>query len=429
MLKEKILPADTFTVINKSILTNYDKKILIMLYQPIIGSISINLYLSLWSYLDKMDFMSIEYNHHNLINNMGVSLEDIISSREKLEALGLVRSYIKKDRINSLIYELYSPLSPNEFFKNPLLSVSLYSTIGKIEYERLKEYFRLPKINISEYADISCNFNDIFDVIDINSYENTSYDLKKVNVNKLSVISKINIDNTLSLVPEEILNIRSVTKDMKDLIYNLSLIYNLDDYHMSDLISSSVNSKKTIDKKLLRDNARKYYLFEHNGKLPSIALKSQPEYLRRNSELLSLKEKTIRQFETITPYDFLLSKHGGEKLTKNEISILEYLLVDMKLTPGVTNVLIDYVLRINDNKLIKNFVEVIAEQWSRKKIKTVSDAMELALKENKASKKIKEKKTKKIESKPEWFNQNIKAEKATEEEQEEINKLLSEYEV
>lgn len=429
MLKEKILPADTFTVINKSILTNYDKKILIMLYQPIIGSISISLYLSLWSYLDKMDFMSIEYDHHNLINDMGISLEDIVSSREKLEALGLVRTYIKKDKINNLIYELYSPLNPNDFFKNPILSVSLYSSIGKVEYERLKEYFRLPKINVDNYTDISCSFNEIFDVIDINSYENTSYDLKKVNVNKLSVISKLNIDNTLSLVPEELLNIRSVTKDMKDLIYKLSLIYNLDDYKMSDLINNSVNSKKSIDKKLLRENARKFYLFEHNGKLPSLALKNQPEYLRRNSEFVSPKEKMIRQFETISPYEFLLNKHGGDKLTKNETAILEYLLVDMNLTPGVTNVLVDYVLKINDNKLIKNFVEVIAEQWSRKNIKTVNDAMELALKENKKVKKIKEKKTKTTESKPNWFNKNIEVEKATLEEQEEINKILSEYEV
>ena len=38
MLKEKILPADTFVVINKSILSDQDRKIISMLYQPIIGS-------------------------------------------------------------------------------------------------------------------------------------------------------------------------------------------------------------------------------------------------------------------------------------------------------------------------------------------------------------------------------------------------------
>ena len=42
-----ILPADTYTVINKTILTENDRKILTMLYQPIIGSDSINLFFTL----------------------------------------------------------------------------------------------------------------------------------------------------------------------------------------------------------------------------------------------------------------------------------------------------------------------------------------------------------------------------------------------
>ena len=47
-----ILPADTYTVINKTILTENDRKILTMLYQPIIGSDAINLFFTLWMDLD-----------------------------------------------------------------------------------------------------------------------------------------------------------------------------------------------------------------------------------------------------------------------------------------------------------------------------------------------------------------------------------------
>jgi replication initiation and membrane attachment protein DnaB len=38
MTKMNILPADTYTVVNKSILTDIDREILINLYQPIVGS-------------------------------------------------------------------------------------------------------------------------------------------------------------------------------------------------------------------------------------------------------------------------------------------------------------------------------------------------------------------------------------------------------
>ena len=84
MLKEKLLPADTFVVLNKTVLNDQDRKILTMLYQPIIGSNSISLFFTLWSYLDKLELMSIECTHHHLMMSMRNGLEEIIEAREKL---------------------------------------------------------------------------------------------------------------------------------------------------------------------------------------------------------------------------------------------------------------------------------------------------------------------------------------------------------
>ena len=55
-----ILPADIYIVVNKTILQENDNKILTMLYQPIIGTDAINLYLTLCLDLDKNEFMSEE---------------------------------------------------------------------------------------------------------------------------------------------------------------------------------------------------------------------------------------------------------------------------------------------------------------------------------------------------------------------------------
>ena len=360
MIKEKVLPADTFVVINKTVLNDNDRKILTMLYQPIIGADSISLFFSLWSYLDKLELMSMEFTHHHLMTNMRTKLENIIESREKLEAIGLIRTYIKKDNINNYIYELYSPLSPSDFLNNPILNVSLYNNVGKIEYEKIKEYFKIPRINLKDYEDISCSFSDVFESTNISSFDSMVEDLKRVSINKLSVVSKLDLDNTLSLIPDEMLNIRSLTRDTKDLIYKLSFIYNLDDEQMSELIRNSLTEKKTIDKNALRTNCRKFYQFENSGKLPSIIYRNQPEYLRKPVGDTSNKARMIYQFETTSPYDFLVSKHSGSTPTKNEYAILEYLLIDMNLNPGVVNVLIDYVLKINNNKLVKNFIELIA---------------------------------------------------------------------
>ena len=44
MKKYTLLPADTYIVINKSVLTDKDNKILSLLYKPIIGYQAISLY-------------------------------------------------------------------------------------------------------------------------------------------------------------------------------------------------------------------------------------------------------------------------------------------------------------------------------------------------------------------------------------------------
>ena len=57
-------------------------------------------------------------------------------------------------------------------------------------------------------------------------------------------------------------------------------------------------------------------------------------------------------------------------------------MIDVGLQPAVVNVLVDYVLKKNNNKLTQAFVETIASQWKRCNIETASEAIELARKEN-----------------------------------------------
>ena len=54
--------------------------------------------------------------------------------------------------------------------------------------------------------------------------------------------------------------------------------------------------------------------------------------------------------------------------------MLVYLMIDLELNPGVINVLIDYVLSTQENKLPKKYVEAIATAWKREKIETVEQA-------------------------------------------------------
>lgn len=102
----------------------------------------------------------------------------------------------------------------------------------------------------------------------------------------------------------------------------------------------------------------------------------------------------IYTFETISPRELLISKNKGNEPTKRDLRLVEDLLLDYNLKPGVVNVLIDYVLNINDKKLTRGLVETMAGEWQRKGIETVEDAMSLCEKEHKkrTKKTIEEKK-------------------------------------
>jgi len=427
-MHDTIVSKDIYVVLNKTILNDSDRDILVMLYQPIIGAMPINMYFTLWSNLDKARLLSSEYLHEQLAKSLGVNLNILMECREKLEAIGLVKTYMKKGSVNTYIYELYSPLVPYDFFNNPLLSTALYTNVGKSEYQKLVKYFELPKIDLTDYQDVSVRFNDVFEVVALEQSEGLYDAIRKKSINNVEITPNIDLNLILNMIPDEILNKKSITRDTTDFIYKLSFIYNLSNEDAKELISNSISIKKTIDKDKLRENCLKYYSFENYGANPTIIYRTQPENLRSKIASTSKKAKIIYVFETTSPRDFLLSKTNVSSLSKSEMKLLEHLMVDLDLKAGVVNVLLDYVLRINDNKLTPKFVEAIALQWKRSNVETVEEAINIAKKEYKNRTKNESKKVVSSQIEPSWVNKQVEADIANPEEEQMMKKLLSEFE-
>lgn len=423
MAKYSLLPADTYTVVNKTILTENDKVNLINLYEPIIGPLPISLYLTLWSDLDRTLTLSIEYNHHHLMTFLKNSLEEIREAREALEAVGLIKTYYKEgDNINHYIYELYSPISAYEFFNHPILNIVLYNNIGVHEYNNLIKSYKKVSIKYDDYVDISNKFNETFKSSVGAMFNNE--DVKEKVSNKPILSNLIDFDAIKESIPNKVLNSQALNKKSKELINNLAFIYNLDTLKVSELIRLTIDENGLINKDVLIKEVRKYYEYNNGGSLPTIIYRTQPEYLKTPEGDLSNTGKMIYIFENTTPYDFLKSKYKNNNPTPRDLKILEYLALDLNMPPAVINVLIDYVLRINDNKLNKSYLETIAGQWTRLGIKTAKDAMNQAKKEYKKKPKKEIKKDTKL---PIWFDNEKKGTEISEEEKEEIETLLKEF--
>src|SRR4051812_22896331 len=139
---QKILPIDRYVVAAGGLLHEYDRKVLTFLYQPLIGSTSLSLFMTLWAELEENRLWSESSSHHLLMNLLGLNLKDIYEARLRLEGIGLLKAFVKQeDGERSFIYELQPPLMPEQFFMDGMLNIYLYRKIGKNHFSRLKRFF------------------------------------------------------------------------------------------------------------------------------------------------------------------------------------------------------------------------------------------------------------------------------------------------
>ena len=415
-----LLPADTYQVVNKSILSDTDRKYLISFYEPIIGHLATSLYLTLINDLELNSQVSRDLTHHHLMSILKIPLKTLKNAREALEAVGLLKTYFKSGSINNYIYEIYSPLSPNEFFNHPILNIVLYNNIGATEYEYLKKQYQKIKIDTKDYKDITKRLDEVMD----SGINIPGSDAIERSINDIAVGDKVDFDMILSSIPKGVINEKAFTKKTKELINQLAFIYKIDTLKMIELIRSVLNEFGMIDKNALRLQARRMYHF-NNGALPTLIYRSQPEYLKSPAGDTSMRGKIIAMFESINPVDFLRNKYGGTKPTNRDIKIIESLVIDLEMPPAVVNVLLDYVLRKNNNKLATNYIETIAGQWKRAGLKNATEAMNFAEKENK--KYTKKFDNEKVTKEPVWFNKVNEASEVTEADKEELENLLKEF--
>ena len=422
-----VLPADSYIVVNKSIITEQDKKILVDLYQPIIGNKAVSFYLTLLNDLDKNSVITEEFTHHHLLSVMQTSLEEITNMRERLEAVGLLKTYLKKGPVSNYVYVIYGPVSANEFLNHPILNIVLYNNVGKTEYKKIIESYKLPRVTLKDYEDISSSFDEVFTTVPVSSFLGNEDIIAK---NKGEIIFKNTIDFELLIsgLDTKIINEKAFNKDTKSLINNLCFLYNIDVITMQGLIKTCINEKGMIDKDSLRKASRNFYQFENSGNLPTLIHSSQPEHLKTPTGDVSPKGKMIYTFENTNPYQFIKSKYKNGKVVTRDLQLIESLLLDLKLSPGVVNVLLDYVLRVNNKQLNRKYIETIGSHWKRLGIETVPEAMDACIKEHKKIKKTNSNPKKINEEKvPDWFNQNIESKKISEQEQQVLEDLINNY--
>ncbi|MDE5630982.1 MAG: DnaD domain protein, partial [Bacilli bacterium] len=300
--------------------------------------------------------------------------------------------------------------------------------IGEMEYNNLVNYYKKHIISKHNYEEITSSMNETF--TSVTTFEATNESIRKQNKLGINLENLIDFDLVIAGLPKGMVNSKTFNKKNRELINQLSFVYNIDSIRMIDILRLVIDEVGMINKDKLRETARKNYEYNHNGSLPTLIYRTQPEHLKTPDGDLSNRGKMIYVFENTKPFDFLTHKNKGVKPTSRDLKLIEHLAVDFALPPGVVNVLIDYAIRVNDGKLNQNYIDTIASSWARKGIKTVPEAMEIAEKGHRKIQKTIDVSNKKSQAKiPSWMNKTseITAEEMTEEELAELENLYKEF--
>jgi len=158
---KELQPVDSYKILLSQPFSDYDRQLLTLFYQPLIGSQAMSLFMTLWA--DAEIIEDCEYNHYHLMNILTMPLEPIFEARVSLEAIGLLRTYSKREGdIRSHLYELCPPLDAKSFFGDPLLSTFLFSKIGEQAYRSLRDSFAR-KNNVKDgFDEVSRTFLDVY---------------------------------------------------------------------------------------------------------------------------------------------------------------------------------------------------------------------------------------------------------------------------
>lgn len=423
----EIQPIDHYTVGTNGMLQEYDRKIITFLYQPLIGSVCYSLYMSLWGEVEENRLWSTGSTHYHLMNVLSVNLQDVYEARMKLEGIGLLKAYEKKDDDHrSFLYELQPPLSPQEFFHDGMLNVYLYRKIGRTHYLRLKKFFTDEVMDKQQYINITRSFQDVFKSEQINflhhdanvdSETGSGEQYMKYGKNEGLALDEVDFDFQLLLagLSESMVPRKAFTSKVKETVLKLSYLYGIDPLQMKNIVLSSLDRDDAIDIELLRKTARDWYGMQTGDQLPDLTTRIETKKPVPSDKPLSQEEELVEYLENTSPKDVLSDISNGGSPSKADLQAVEEVLMSQKLPIGVMNVLIQYVLLKTDMKLTKGYMEKIASHWSRKKVTSASEAMNLAKKEHKQylewaegkkeNKTYRKKKPVRTEKLPEWFKE------------------------
>lgn len=370
----KLYMSDLYRVELHYPIDDIQNDILYYLYQPLLGTDAIGLYMMLVVEGKRMQRIVTPASLSRLISFMSMSLPDIEKNLRSLEAIGLLKTYVKRDEhCTQYIYQLQSPLSLKAFFKNQILTSLLSDSLSEDDYQKTIQYFKITLENLHEYEDITAKFQDVFTI----SHLQKKGRILRYNEDLKEKITQ-DIETTYDLellykgLADYQINRSKLSSEDIHYMTQLATVYSVDPLTLASLVKDAMQSTG-FNKDILKTNMKKYVEIDNMNQLKEVYHK-QPLQYHTDIEQQTPLVLHMKYLDSLTPYELLKDKQGGKEPVFHDLMIVEMLMVQLGLQPSVVNVLIEYVLGKNQNRLSKRYCEAIGASWARKNIHTAMDA-------------------------------------------------------
>lgn len=410
---ERLKPNTEFIVYSPMRLSDDHFEVLNQLYLPLIGTETVMTYFYLHESTAHFKPLAVRF-HKELMDALSVPLSDFMQRIEKLEGIGLMRTYVSNNEHDDLFtYELVAPLEAHAFFKDPMLSMYLYGKTGGEEYKKKRERLIYPQIpeNMSE---VTHKFTEVFNYVQDSSFVVPESGFKKETVSHGPNVDLDDFDFEVLFTHLKGTKIdkQFFNKEVRMLIVKLSVLFNLNAYDMKQILLNSTNQYRGIDKEKLKYEARIYYQKESGKELPVMSDTAGQETDKKPVS----RDSYFKQLDDINPIDRLNDIKGDEP-GDSDLKLVTDLIANTTLSNGVINVLLEYVFLKQEGELPVPYTMKIARDWEEKGYQTAEEAYQSVISYKKGQKERARKykpQERRGERRPKWMDKEQPSDKKEE---------------
>lgn len=381
-LFRELQPVDAYEIRMSQPFSEHDRKLLTLFYQPLIGSDAMSLFMTFWADNEQEPR---EYTHYHLMNLLSMPLAPIFEARISLEAIGLLRTYVKNEGDKrTFLYELSPPLDAKSFFEDPLLSTFLFSKIGEQAYRNLRARFLMPTVE-SSYNEVSRTFLDVYKPVNqrIDVADDGGQLIGRQNEKGVPFVDgNFDFDLLNAGLTEQMVPQAALASVSRKLIAKLAFLYSLTPLDMQKVVIMALDENLQLPEARLRKAAADFYK-TNIAKTPPVLEKTfaGPAPTPVDTEAMTREEELINYLEHTAPIEILRDLNGKEPMPV-DVQLAERLVNVHELPVGVVNVLLQFVYIRNDGKITNSYVERIASHWMNKKVANAREALEFSRKEH-----------------------------------------------